>query len=139
LREKVSNFLSNVWVYTLVAAVFALFFYPMWSEDRMYMVEWVIIVSTATAAWAASAAISAGYPVIVIGVIAFWVYGLGVGVRTHAYAQLPCTAREKTTCTACIEEEVTQSGTQCLASEVYECEVCTERTWRSYEWPARGE
>jgi hypothetical protein len=117
-----------------------LFFYLAWkflfypaSEDPVYMVEWVIVVTTAFAAWVVSSMVSSGYNVAAVGVIAFWVYGLGVCVRNRTIAQLPCTTWEKTTCTACIEEEVTQSGAHCVASEEYECDVCTERTWRSYE------
>jgi hypothetical protein len=117
-----------------------LFFYLAWkfisypaSEDPVYMVEWVIVVTTAFAAWVVASMVSSGYNVAAIGVIAFWVYGLGVGVRNHTIAQLPCTNWEKTTCWACTETDYTQSGEQCIAGEDYECEVCTERTWRSYE------
>lgn len=134
LKEKVLNLLSSAWVYTLVATVFALFFYPMWSDDRMYMVEWVIVVATAFAAFLCAKAVESGYAILAVGVIAFWVYGLGVGVRTHTIARLPCTNWEKTTCWSCTETDYTQSGEQCIAGEDYECEVCTERTWRSREW-----
>ena len=107
--------------------------YPV-ADDPVYMVEWVIVVTTAFAAWVVANMVSDGYNVVAVCVIVLWVFLLGESVRNHTIARLPCTAWEKTTCWSCTETDYTQSGEQCIAGEDYECEVCTERTWRSREW-----
>jgi len=139
VRKKFLNFFESALVGGMVAAVLALLFYPMWSDSREYMVEWAIALITAGAAWVVANVVSSGYSVrvrevVVIGVIILWVFVLAGAVRNHTIAQLPCTTRERTTCWACTETEYTQSGEQCMAGEEYECEVCTERTWRAREW-----
>ena len=50
-KKKVLNFFEHTLAYSITAGLIALFFYPMWSEDRMYMVEWTIAVATAFAAF----------------------------------------------------------------------------------------
>ena len=42
---------------------------------------------------------------------------------------LPCARWKTTECFVCHEEEVTQSGIQCLNGGYAECEVCEERTF----------
>ena len=90
--------------------------YPI-ADDPVYMVEWVIVVTTAFAAWVVANMVSDGYNVVAVCVIVLWVFLLGESVRNHT-----------------TETDYTQSGEQCIAGEDYECEVCTERTWRSREW-----
>ncbi len=131
LKGKISNFLSNVWVYTLIAAMFALFFYPMWTEDRMYMVEWSITLITGVTAFVLAKGYEMNFTPKLLPVVALlWLYAVGQAARAKTIAQLPCTTWEKTTCTACTEEEVSRSGVQCVAAETYECDVCSERTWQ---------
>jgi hypothetical protein len=128
------DFLGMALMYGAVAALIGLFYYPAFSGDRTYMVEWVIVVCTAVAGVAVVKALNEGWSVVAVALAVLWVYGLGVVVRRHAYAQLPCSRWEKSTCWSCTETEITQSGEQCLQGETFECEECRERVWRSDEW-----
>jgi hypothetical protein len=118
----------------ILATLACFFFYPFWS-DGAYMVEWAITVITGVTAWFVAYGASEGLSPKLLPVVALlWLYAVGQAARAKTIAQLPCTTWEKTTCTACLDEEYTQSGPHCVAWEDYECDVCTERTWRSYEW-----
>ena len=97
--------------------------------------EWAVALITGVAAFVLLKGDEMNYtPKLVPVVVLLWLYAVGQAARTQSFAQLPCTNWEKTTCWACTETEYTQSGGQCVAGEEYECEVCTERTWRSHEW-----
>lgn len=131
LREKVSNLLSHVWVCILVAAAFALFFYPMWSEDHMYMVEWSITLITGVTAFVLAKGYEMNYTPKLLPVVALvWLYAVGQASRAKTIAQLPCTQWETTICWVCTETEYTQSGEVCVGSEAAECTACVERTWK---------
>ena len=134
MRKLLIEFLDRAAGVALLAALACFFFYPLWS-DGAYRVEWSITMITGVTTSVVALWIDAGLSPKLLPIVALlWLYAVGQSARANTIAQLPCTAWEKTTCTACLDEEYTQSGPHCVAWEDYECDVCTERTWRSYEW-----
>ena len=52
-------------------------------------------------------------------------------IRAASYLQLPCVEWEEAERTVCVEEEWTQSGSQCLAFDVETHKECVTRIWKS--------
>lgn len=122
-------------VYSIAAAIIVCALYPAWSESQEYMVEWSFTLITGVTAFVLGKGYELNYSPKLLPVVAIlWLYAMGQSARAKAYAQLPCTRWETSTCWVCTEYELTQSGEVCSGSEEAECTECVERTWRAQEW-----